>query len=87
VGELVSVHVIPPPHVNIDLVFPLGRCEQAKAESGGKGYFSMTSELYQVQAAVDAAAAAAGRWLVGTEVIPRPHEDTWGFLETHGRAP
>ncbi len=25
VGELVSVHVIPRPHVNIDMVLPLGR--------------------------------------------------------------
>jgi ethanolamine utilization protein EutM len=25
VGELVSVHVIPRPHVNLDQVFPLGR--------------------------------------------------------------
>jgi ethanolamine utilization protein EutM len=33
VGELVSVHVIPRPHVNIDLVLPLGRRAQAKAES------------------------------------------------------
>ena len=34
VGELVSVHVIPRPHVNLDLVLPLGRMQQAKAESG-----------------------------------------------------
>ena len=34
VGELVSVHVIPRPHVNIDLVLPLGRREQALKESG-----------------------------------------------------
>ncbi|MCC6750786.1 MAG: BMC domain-containing protein [Deltaproteobacteria bacterium] len=33
VGELVSVHVIPRPHVNIDLVLPLGRRDQAKTES------------------------------------------------------
>jgi microcompartment protein CcmL/EutN len=31
VGELVSVHVIPRPHANIDLVLPLGRATQAKA--------------------------------------------------------
>jgi microcompartment protein CcmL/EutN len=30
VGELVSVHVIPRPHANIDLVLPLGRAAQAK---------------------------------------------------------
>ncbi len=29
VGELVAVHVIPRPHVNIDLVLPLGRRDQA----------------------------------------------------------
>jgi microcompartment protein CcmL/EutN len=36
VGELVSVHVIPRPHVNIDLVLPLGRYDQAKSESTAK---------------------------------------------------
>ena len=35
VGELVSVHVIPRPHANIDLVLPLGRLNEAKAETGG----------------------------------------------------
>src|SRR3982074_270958 len=35
VGDLVSVHVIPRPHPNVDLVLPLGRLEQAKAETGG----------------------------------------------------
>src|SRR3954465_2421132 len=34
VGELVSVHVIPRPHGNIDASLPLGRGDQAKAESG-----------------------------------------------------
>ena len=29
VGEVVSVHVIPRPHLNIDVVLPLGRREQA----------------------------------------------------------
>ncbi|MBC8263404.1 MAG: BMC domain-containing protein [Anaerolineales bacterium] len=32
VGEVVSVHVIPRPHLNIDMVLPLGRSEQAKGE-------------------------------------------------------
>ena len=36
VGELVSTHVIPRPHANIDLILPLGRLDQAKAESGQK---------------------------------------------------
>jgi microcompartment protein CcmL/EutN len=30
VGELVAVHVIPRPHVNVDLVLPLGRKEDAE---------------------------------------------------------
>ena len=34
VGEVVSVHVIPRPHLNVDLVLPLGRQEQATAELG-----------------------------------------------------
>jgi len=34
VGEIVSVHVIARPHTNIDMVLPLGRAEQAKAERG-----------------------------------------------------
>ena len=34
VGDVVSVHVIPRPHLNIDLVLPLGRTDQAKAEMG-----------------------------------------------------
>jgi microcompartment protein CcmL/EutN len=40
VGELVSVHVIPRPHANIDLVLPLGRQdspEGGKAAGGGGG--------------------------------------------------
>jgi ethanolamine utilization protein EutM len=33
VGELVSVHVIPRPHANVDAVLPLGRNETADARS------------------------------------------------------
>ena len=33
VGEVVSTHVIARPHTNIDLVLPLGRSEQAEAET------------------------------------------------------
>jgi ethanolamine utilization protein EutM len=29
VGEVVAVHVIPRPHVNVDLVLPLGRTKEA----------------------------------------------------------
>jgi ethanolamine utilization protein EutM len=34
VGELVSTHVIPRPHNNIDLALPLGRLSVAKSEAG-----------------------------------------------------
>src|SRR5687767_2241242 len=37
VGELVSVHVIPRPHVNVDLTLPLGRNTQARAQVGRGG--------------------------------------------------
>ena len=33
VGEVVSTHVIARPHENVDLVMPLGRAEEAAAES------------------------------------------------------
>lgn len=32
VGEIVAVHIIARPHTNVDLVLPLGRLEQVKAE-------------------------------------------------------
>jgi microcompartment protein CcmL/EutN len=34
VGEVISSHVIARPHVNIDTVLPLGRADEAAAESG-----------------------------------------------------
>jgi microcompartment protein CcmL/EutN len=34
VGQLVSVHVIPRPHANIDLALPLGRTDEARRELG-----------------------------------------------------
>src|SRR3990172_4133238 len=37
VGELIASHVIARPHVNIDLVLPLGRKEQAESEVGQAG--------------------------------------------------
>jgi microcompartment protein CcmL/EutN len=36
VGEVVATHVIARPHTNIDTALPLGRAEEARAESGGK---------------------------------------------------
>jgi len=30
VGEIVAVHVIPRPHVNVDAILPLGRAEEGK---------------------------------------------------------
>ncbi len=35
VGELIATHVIARPHVNIDLVLPLGRTQEAEAEIAG----------------------------------------------------
>src|SRR3989304_3439822 len=35
VGEVVSVHVIPRPHLNVDLVLPLGREAAAQKEDEG----------------------------------------------------
>ncbi len=34
VGEVISSHVIARPHLNIDLVLPLGRADEAQAELG-----------------------------------------------------
>ena len=34
VGEVVSVHVIPRPHLNVDMVLPLGRRDQVQKELG-----------------------------------------------------
>src|SRR3979411_2772379 len=38
VGWLVSVHVLPRPHVNIALALPLGRTDDAKRELGGGSF-------------------------------------------------
>jgi microcompartment protein CcmL/EutN len=35
VGEVVATHVIARPHTNIDTALPLGRAEEARAETGG----------------------------------------------------
>ncbi len=43
---------------------------------GGKAFFTMTGELYDVQASVEAARAViAPATLVGTEIVPAPHDD------------
>jgi ethanolamine utilization protein EutM len=34
VGEVIATHVIARPHLDIDLVLPLGRADEAAAESG-----------------------------------------------------
>lgn len=36
VGEVVSVHVIPRPHINVDLVLPLGRKAEAERETSAR---------------------------------------------------
>lgn len=45
---------------------------------GGKAFFTMTGEIHEVEAAMDAALAVAKRGgnLVRSVVIPRPHADT-----------
>ena len=35
VGEVVSVHVIPRPHLNVDVALPLGRSETAEEQWAG----------------------------------------------------
>ena len=46
---------------------------------GGKGYFVLTGELHQVEAGLQAAAAAIeARLLVGTELLQRPHPELRG---------
>lgn len=35
-GEVVTVHVIPRPHVNVDFVLPLGRTKEAEEAGGGR---------------------------------------------------
>ncbi len=37
IGEIVTTHVIARPHVNVDLVLPLGRADQAQSETSKKG--------------------------------------------------
>lgn len=37
VGEIVAVHVIPRPHVNVDAVMPLGRADEGKAGMKSSG--------------------------------------------------
>lgn len=44
---------------------------------GGKGYFVVTGELYDVEAAIEAAAEHAGADAM-TEIIARPHPDFLG---------
>ncbi len=37
IGELVAVHIIARPHVNVDLVLPLGRKDAVEKEIAGRG--------------------------------------------------
>lgn len=48
---------------------------------GGKGLLLFTGELYDVQAAAEAAAGAAGEGqVVGTEVVAQPHPEVVGWF-------
>lgn len=44
VGEVVAVHVIPRPHVNVDAVMPLGRMEEGQEAMGTEKYTKMARE-------------------------------------------
>lgn len=37
VGEIVATHIIARPHLNVDMVLPLGRLDQAKGEIEARG--------------------------------------------------
>lgn len=37
VGEIVATHIIARPHINVDLVLPLGRIDEAKGELSARG--------------------------------------------------
>lgn len=37
VGEIVATHIIARPHLNVDMVLPLGRKDAVKAELEGRG--------------------------------------------------
>ncbi len=37
IGEIVATHIIARPHVNVDLVMPLGRKTEAEHETGSRG--------------------------------------------------
>src|SRR5438552_16679937 len=37
IGEIVATHIIARPHVNVDLVLPLGRKAEVTKELGGRG--------------------------------------------------
>jgi microcompartment protein CcmL/EutN len=37
VSEIVATHIIARPHVNVDLVLPLGRREEVEKETGARG--------------------------------------------------
>jgi len=37
IGEIVTTHIIARPHVNVDLVLPLGRTAEAGKETGAHG--------------------------------------------------
>jgi len=37
VGELIATHIIAPPHINVDLVLPLGRKDEVTKEIESRG--------------------------------------------------
>jgi microcompartment protein CcmL/EutN len=47
---------------------------------GGKGYWVLSGELFEIQAAMEAAVQVAGDKLAQQETIARPHPDMLNFL-------
>ncbi|GMV43560.1 MAG: hypothetical protein AMXMBFR64_52760 [Myxococcales bacterium] len=51
---------------------------------GGKAFFVLTGELYDVEAAAEAAEGVIGRMLLAREIVPRPHPDFLAIYGLHG---
>ena len=78
VGELVSVHVIPRPHVNIDLVLPLGR-QGAGPEGVGRVGRSQPRQRPSRPRASERERPHAARTIVGTVVATRKDQELEGL--------
>src|SRR5205814_9048026 len=73
VGQLVSVHVIPRPHANIDAALPLGRTAEARREMGLEGGVSAAGSKKE-----GGRAMLLGR-VVGAVLATRKEEEPCGL--------